>query len=432
MMIRPLFLLFTVLLSSLGALPNVIEVPLATKDPLLPIYCNHFQEKLEAIFLFDLNQSGFLRTLHHTPEREQRALLPRFNPHLWNSDHIHHFVQVREEGDTLFFTLYTNKEPGGRSLGSVHLSHEAKEDRRSIHLIADNLIKALFNQPGVASSRIMYALQIGEGEGAHSEIWTADYDGQNALQLTHENNYCINPSFIPGNSTHFIYINFKNGPPKIYIAPFKKGVGVPFLTLRGNQLLPAFSKQGNKIAFISDASGRADLFVQSFDPQAGPLGIPIQAYTFPHSVQASPSFSPDGERLAFVSDKDKTPRIYLINTPKYSHNNTLPVATKLTSKYRENTCPNWSPDGKKLAYSARVDGVRQIMVYDFTAQEELQLTSGPGHKENPVWGQNSFHLIFNSVDPGASELYLINLNQRKPLKISHGPGRKHYPAWGEK
>ncbi|MBP9841612.1 MAG: PD40 domain-containing protein [Simkaniaceae bacterium] len=409
-----------------------IAVPLATKDPLIPIYCNHFDEKLEAIFLFDLNHTGYTKTLIHTPEREERSLMARFNPHMWNIDHIHHLIQVRKEDKTLFFTLYTTKDPGGRSLGSVHVSGRPSEDRHAIHLITDHLMKALFNLPGIASSRLMYAMQIGEGEQTRSEIWTSDYDGQNAAQLTHENHYCINPSFIPGNKTHFIYINFKQGPPKIYIAPFSTGVGAPFLSLRGNQLLPAFSRNGNKIAFISDASGRADLFVQSFDPASGPLGIPLQAYTFPHSVQASPCFSPNGEKIAFVSDKEKTPCIYLISTPKYSHNNTLPTTIKLTSKYRENTCPNWSPDGKKLAYSARVDGVRQIMVYDFASEEEIQLTSGPGHKENPVWGPNSFHLVFNSVDPGASELYLINLHQRKPLKISHGPGRKHYPAWGEK
>jgi TolB protein len=429
-MIKFLCLLFVITFSPLSA--KEIAVPLSTKDPLIPIYCNHFDEKLETIFFFDLNHSGKTRTLTHTPDREQRALMHRFNPHMWTADHIHHFIQVRQEEKTLFFTLYTVKEPGGRSLGSVHISGNLSEDRRAIHAISDTLIQTLFNTPGIASSRLLYALQMGDGEAAKSEIWSADYDGHNAMQITHEHSYCINPSFIPGNPSHFIYINFKNGPPKIYKAPFATGVGIPFLSLRGNQLLPSFSRSGHKIAFISDASGRADLFVQSFDPASGPVGVPIQAYTFPHSVQASPCFSPTGERIAFVSDKEKTPRIYLITTPKYSHNNTLPVATRLTSKYRENTCPSWSPDGKKLAYSARVDGVRQIMVYDFAAEEELQLTSGPSHKENPVWAPNSFHLVFNSVDPGSSELYLINLNQRKPVKISRGPGKKHYPAWGEK
>jgi TolB protein len=96
----------------------------------------------------------------------------------------------------------------------------------------------------------------------------------------------------------------------------------------------------------------------------------------------------------------------------------------------ENSCPAWSADGKKLAYSAKTKGVRQIWIYDFDSKEERQLTDGPGNKENPSWALDSKHLVFNSTDGPASELYLVNLNQPEVIKISQGPGKKHYPTWG--
>ena len=118
----------------------------------------------------------------------------------------------------------------------------------------------------------------------------------------------------------------------------------------------------------------------------------------------------------------------LCGSPTFSGKRPDPVL--LTKRNNENTCPAWSPDGTKLAYSAKTNGVRQIWVYDFTTKEERQLTFGPGNKENPAWAPDSVHLVFNSTDATASELYLVNLNQPEALRISKGPGKKHYPSWG--
>ena len=102
---------------------------------------------------------------------------------------------------------------------------------------------------------------------------------------------------------------------------------------------------------------------------------------------------------------------------------------QITRVNQENTAPNWSPDGKKLAYCARTNGIRQIWVYDLNEKVEKQLTQGPRNKENPSWGPNSTHLIYNTSDPSDCELYLININHPQPAKISSGEGEKRFPSW---
>ena len=181
------------------------------------------------------------------------------------------------------------------------------------------------------------------------------------------------------------------------------------------------------MAFICDASGRADLFVQPIRPENGRMGTPVQLFSYPRSTQASPTFSPDGTKIAFASDKDGSTRIYLIPSSRGEKRATPELITK---KNRENSCPSWSADGTKLAYSAKTDGIRQIWIYDFTSKEETQLTFGGGNKENPCWAANSLHLIFNSTDASSSDLYMVNLNQPEAIKITQGPGKKHYPTWG--
>lgn len=104
----------------------------------------------------------------------------------------------------------------------------------------------------------------------------------------------------------------------------------------------------------------------------------------------------------------------------------------ISKQNKESSCPCWSADGTKLAYSAKTNGIRQIWIYDFVSKEEMQLTQGPGNKENPSWAPDSKHLVFNSTDATSSELYIVNLNQPEAIKISRGPGKKHYPTWGPK
>lgn len=409
------------------------------------------QEKRELVV--NLPTRHFLHAIFLSPFSDSSSSEP--NPHLTKLRDLLVFdlnrngsVSVTEEQigcdfsigievvGTDLFTSVTSKKSGlCHSLPTFSIQGTLSSDRRLIHKLSDKLTEIITGIYGIARLRILYAVQfpekIEEKTVWKSEIWEADYDGYNAHPITQEKNYCINPVYFPMEGAFsrnkLLYVNYKLGQSKIYITSFGQPKGEPFIKLRGNQLLPAISPKGDMIAFICDASGRADLFVHPFNRDHGLNGKPIQAFSFPHSVQASPTFRPDGKKIAFVSDKEKTPRIFLIDTP-YPGSKKPPRPLCITKKYRHNTCPSWSPDGTKLAYSAMIDGIRQIVVYDFVSREEIQLTSGSVHKENPSWAPNSLHIIYNTVGT-SSELFLINLKQKEAMQITSGSGKKHYPAW---
>src|SRR3990167_3383843 len=406
-----LIILFFVFPFLIGA--NEIIVPLSTTQSLIPIYCEKFSsldgtfpssylQSLEEVLKFDLNFFGTIYVLPTSYTIEE------------NLENSRIFVLKPEfKKNTLSITLYSNKNGRSYPLNNFILSGQLCSDRRIMHQMADFVYNTITGKKGIATTRILYALQThsqedDQGISWESAIWAADYDGANAIKLTDEKNYCITPLFFPSNhnlsSRKFLYVSYKLGQPKIFASSIGERQGNPIIPLRGNQLLPAFSPKGDMMAFISDASGSADLFIQPFHSETGPSGKPIQIYSFTSSVQASPTFRPDGKKIAFVSDKDGTPRIYLIDLPSPTKKSTSKLFC-LTKKNRENTCPSWSPDGTKLAYSARIDGIRQIMIYDFLSKEEFQLTTGLEHKENPCWSPNSLHIIFNSVGHSSSELY---------------------------
>ncbi|HEX2578989.1 MAG TPA: Tol-Pal system protein TolB [Rhabdochlamydiaceae bacterium] len=448
---------FLFLTASCKASQEEIRIYLNTSSPLEPIYIGKlssdgslnadYLSQLESVLHFDFSHNGSTKILPtqeiHERTLSQKSNTERFNATSWRSYGALHVLKGEIKNKALTLSVFSPQTGSLKQFPEITLSGTLGRDRFQLHRLSDAIYKTLYGQPGVASTRILYAAKQRQSNNRSdnksdkwvSEIWSCDWDGANPKQLTREGSYSITPVLIPTSSKYandkFLYVSYKMGQPKVFIASFNEGVGKRLIDLRGNQLLPAISPQRDKIAFISDAAGkvdgRTDLFLQEFHPERSETGKPVQLFSYPRSTQASPTFSPDGSKIAFVSDKDGAPRIYIIPATFTSKR---PTPALISKRNNENSCPAWSPDGKKLAYSAKTKGTRQIWIYDFDRKEEWQLTDGPGNKENPSWAPDSKHLVFNSTDGHLSELYIVNLNQPDVVKISQGTGIKHYPAWG--
>lgn len=434
-------LIFLILFAPLLiASPEEIRIYLSTTSSLQPLYLGAVQcsdhsvessylEKLRSVLEFDLNYNGQTRVLAMQADREEALKTGSFQNGLWKNWAAAHVVKCEVQNKALVISCYSTQAGSLKRFPPVTLTGALAKDRKNLHRLSDALFKTLFGKEGVANTQLIYSLKQHKGDRFVSEIWCCDWDGANARQLTHENNLCVTPLFLPRSKERFLYASFRQGKSKIFKGSIHQGSGERLIDLGGNQLLPAISPKQDKIAFICDASGRTDLFIQSFNADTGEMGKPVQLFSYPRSTQASPTFSPDGSKIAFVSDKDGAPRIYILPAVQ---NEKRGIPTLLTKKNTENSCPCWSPDGKKIAFSAKTKGTRQIWIYDFEAGQEWQLTDGSGNKENPSWAPDSEHLVFNSTDGHVSELYLVNLNQPDVVKITSGPGVKHYPSWGAK
>ncbi len=271
-------LVFFILIFSLQAEEKEIIIPLSTRNFLFSVYLSPFTtpnfsedylETLRNIIIFDLNSNG-------------SSYVEKKGSHDFKID-------TDITGKDLSALISLSRGGITKTLGPYSLSGTLSSDRRLMHNFADDLALVMTGVRGIASSKILYSIQFPEktpdGYQYKSEIWEIDYDGENKKQITREQSYCITPVFFPTTGpfteNKFLYVNYKKGQPKIYIASFNEERGTPLVSLRGNQLLPAISKRGDMIAFISDASGRADLFVQLFSKSHGLMGKPIQAYSYP-------------------------------------------------------------------------------------------------------------------------------------------------------
>lgn len=429
-----------------------IVVRLTTDSQLAPLYLDPIKDEhsgcdqvylneLHNVLTFDLSHNAKTKVVAKTTERlaqvKKENAFDGFQQNAWKDLNVQYVVKVKATDHKLSAAVYNVANQKVKIIENVPLSGILNQDRRAIHQMADMIHLALFDTKGVCQSKILYTVRTRKNEQNSeqwtTEVWEADYDGANAHPVTKEGCLCVTPTYIPPKqgmrANYFFYVSYRIGQPKIFLGSVKDGEGKRISFLRGNQLMPAISRMRDKIAFISDIAGNPDLFVQDFDAEKGPIGKPRQIFSAPKGTQGSPSFSPDGKRLAFVSNKDGTARIYVITIPKEGASLETVKPLLISKKNKDNTSPAWSYDGTKIAYSSTTQGVRQIWIYDFNSNKEMQLTQGSGHKENPVWAPDSLHLIFNSSSNEASELYLVNMNQPEAVKISKGSGEKRFPSW---
>ncbi|MEP7116318.1 MAG: CehA/McbA family metallohydrolase [Acidobacteriota bacterium] len=166
---------------------------------------------------------------------------------------------------------------------------------------------------------------------------------------------------------------------------------------------PSWSPDGTRIAFAMDGS------IWSIE-----LGgnVAKELVFSPRDYLSMPEYSPDGKWLAYTADDDgKSINLRLLNLA-------TGATSELTSGPHINHEPAWSPDGKRLAYvSTAPNGYFNVYV--------MEITDGKAGKTIQITTDNSFgrdRLYFGDLDvhiapafsPDGKELLLVS-NRGIPL-----------------
>jgi dipeptidyl aminopeptidase/acylaminoacyl peptidase len=153
---------------------------------------------------------------------------------------------------------------------------------------------------------------------------------------------------------------------------------------------PTWSPDGMSIAFISNMSGRNNLWTVPADG-----GWPVQL-TVSDQRQASPAWSPDGKWIAYQSDYDGDEQwdIFLVS-PK-----TGKVVNLTQTREIAEMDPTWSPDSRYLAYlvKPRTSAAYEIDVYDMVLRQVKHLTTNtPQDKRNanPIWSKDGKYIVYS-------------------------------------
>ncbi|MEZ4702754.1 MAG: PDZ domain-containing protein [Rhodothermales bacterium] len=148
---------------------------------------------------------------------------------------------------------------------------------------------------------------------------------------------------------------------------------------------PAWSPDGSRISWFSDASGEYQLVIaDQFGAVQKTLALPGATFFY------TPHWSPDGKHLTFT-DADRVIWVVTVDTGKIQKVDNEGFATPA-----RNIEPVWSPDSRWIAYSRYLPNqFNGIFVYDVEkGGKPVMITDGMSNSLEPAWDKNGKYLYF--------------------------------------
>ena len=138
-----------------------------------------------------------------------------------------------------------------------------------------------------------------------------------------------------------------------------------------------------------------------------------------------PKVSRHGNRLAYVqaSGDMNIYRIELFN--KVSKN--PPV--KLISSTRDDTSPQFSPDGKRIVFQSNRSGQFSIWTSDSSGADPRLLTTLDKFAGTPRWSPDGKQIVFNYFEERRGQIYVASADGGKPHPITTGDYDNIVPSW---
>jgi Tol biopolymer transport system component len=237
------------------------------------------------------------------------------------------------------------------------------------------------------------------------------------------------------------------------LAPHELGLYIANADGTGEHLLlkspaldynPAWSADGQWIAFTSERNGSADLY------RAKPDGSALERLTDSPAYDDQAAFSPDGTQIVFVTTRaGGTADLWILDVASKK-------AHALTSGPGGDFRPSWSPDGKWIAFSSdrgstlpmakgRWEHLHIVDIYlihpDGTGLKRI--TEHGNFCGSPKWDSASKHVIayctsaqetwdYRSARPkegGNTQLVSIDIATGTSTNVPAGPGVKLAPAF---
>ena len=127
-------------------------------------------------------------------------------------------------------------------------------------------------------------------------------------------------------------------------------------------------------------------------------------------------FSRDGERVAFLSDRTGWAEVWVANRDGSGlHQVTTMRATELG-------IGGWSPDGRRIVIDAAIAGNSDVYLVDLDGRPPVKLTSDPTFDGTPEWSSDGQWIYFTSNRTGRPELWKISVNGGTASQLTRGGG----------
>lgn len=366
----------------------------------------------------DLESSGRFRGIARTAMPAQPNRAADVDATRWRAASTDYVVVGRVTSSGTNVTL--NFELVNVLTGQVQLNESVTVPQSAVrngaHRVADRVFEKLTGTRGAFATRIAYVSVDGQPPSQTYQLLVADADGENPRAALESKHPIMSPAW-SSDGQWLAYVSFENGVAEVFMQRLS-GERRKVSARVGINGAPAFSPDSKRLALtLSGSSGNLDIYVLDLATQG------LTRITDDPAIDTEPTWSQDGQTIFFTSDRGGAPQIYSAAARAGSPARRVTFGTSYAAR------PRVSPDGKQLALVTQEGGAFRISVLDLASGQLTTLSRG-SLDESPSFAPNGAVLIYAGRERGAGVLATVSVDGQVSLQLKSDRGEVREPVWG--
>jgi Tol biopolymer transport system component/serine/threonine protein kinase len=175
---------------------------------------------------------------------------------------------------------------------------------------------------------------------------------------------------------------------------------------------PHVSHQGNRLAYVQQ-SGEMNIYRVVVSDRGG-FGPPTKLIASTRNDSA-PQFSPDGRRITFQSDRSGANEIYICDS---DGSNTVQV----TALQKSASHPAWSPDGRQICFDFVQERRAHVFVVSADGSLPRAMTAGDFDDFNGSWSSDGKWIYFTSNRNGTYQIWKTPAQGGEDVQVTRQGG----------
>jgi TolB protein len=193
-------------------------------------------------------------------------------------------------------------------------------------------------------------------EQGHAQLFWHRLLGQPFTRLTSGAWDDVDPALSP-NGDRIAFASNRSGHWDLYVLDLQSGITAQLSDDAAYDGEPSWSSDGAWLAYEHYDDENLEIYIRPIDGSVDPVLISAHA-----AQDYAPAWRPGSQEIAFVSMRAGSPQIWLVDLEAEGDARFRPLITTTDAQ----AAPAWSPDGNWLAWAQQADGAWAIYAKDIS------------------------------------------------------------------